>query len=73
MPREPRRTEHISARGFVLASATEDPTMRREVVFNAALEIAERLARAGRIQTWHSGAGMEYRLDCDLVIGPLRQ
>ena len=72
--REPRRTERITAHGFVQLSAAADPeSMEREIVFNAALEIAERLAKAGRIESWACAEGMEYRLDCDLVIAPLRR
>jgi hypothetical protein len=70
--RLPRRAQHVSSTAFLRSvdAESDDPGMRRQVVFRAAIEIAEVLARAGRIAVIERELGVEYRLDCDLLMGP---
>lgn len=69
-----RDRQHIFCTAFLPSGADDetDPTVRRRVVFNAAIQIAELLAKNGRIAVTtvsdERGEGIEYQLRCDVVM-----
>lgn len=67
--------QRISCAAFLprIGADDDDPAMRRRVVFNAAIEIAELLAKNNRITIVEvsdgRGQGVEYRLLCHVLMG----